>query len=51
MIDWDELVRHEGPAVWRTAYRIVRNGADADECFQEALLAALRVSDRQPVRD
>jgi RNA polymerase sigma-70 factor (ECF subfamily) len=51
MIDWDELMRHEGPAVWRTAYRLVRNRADADECFQETFLAALEVSHRQPVRN
>lgn len=51
MIDWDLLVRHEGPAVWRTAYRLLRNRADADECYQETFLAALKVSNRQPVRN
>jgi RNA polymerase sigma-70 factor (ECF subfamily) len=51
MIDWDELVDREGPAVWRTAYRLVRNQADADECFQDTFLAALAVSNRQPVRN
>ena len=40
MIDWDELMGREGTAVWRTAYRLVRNEADADECFQETFLAA-----------
>lgn len=51
VIDWDELMRREGSAVWRTAYRLVRNEADADECFQEAFLAALELSSRQPVRN
>ena len=51
MIDWDELVRREGSAVWRTTYRLLRNQADADECFQETFLAALEVSNRQPVRN
>jgi RNA polymerase sigma-70 factor (ECF subfamily) len=51
MVDWDELVRREGPAVWRTAYRLLRDRADADECFQETFLAALEVSNRQPVRN
>ena len=51
MIDWDELLRHEGRAVWRTVYRLVRNQADADECLQETFLAALEVSDRQTVRN
>ena len=44
-------MRREGSAVWRTAYRLVRNQADADECFQETFLAALEVSNRQPVRN
>jgi RNA polymerase sigma-70 factor (ECF subfamily) len=51
MIDWEELMRREGSAVWRTAYRLLRNRADADECFQETFLAALEVSNRQPVRN
>ena len=49
MIDWDGLVCREGAAVWRTAYRLLRNRADSDECFQETFLAALEVSSRQPV--
>ncbi|HZZ27939.1 MAG TPA: sigma-70 family RNA polymerase sigma factor [Pirellulales bacterium] len=51
MLDWDELVRREGTAVWRTIYRLVRNQADADECFQETFVAALELSNRQPVRN
>jgi RNA polymerase sigma-70 factor (ECF subfamily) len=51
MIDWNEIVRREGTAVWRTAYRVVRNRADADECYQETFLAALEFSNRQPVRN
>jgi RNA polymerase sigma-70 factor (ECF subfamily) len=51
MIDWDDLMRREGAAVWRTAYRLLRNRADADECFQETFLAALEVANRQPVRN
>jgi RNA polymerase sigma factor (sigma-70 family) len=51
MTDWDDLVHREGPAVWRSAYRLVHNRADADECFQETFLAALEVSHRQPVRN
>ncbi|MGP0064328.1 MAG: RNA polymerase sigma factor [Isosphaeraceae bacterium] len=50
MPDWDEILTRDGPAVWRTAYRIVGNRADADECFQEAFLAALEISRRGPVR-
>jgi RNA polymerase sigma-70 factor (ECF subfamily) len=46
MIDWDEIVRREGPAVWHAIYRLVRNRADADECFQETFVAAVSFSNR-----
>ncbi len=49
MIDWDELVRREGPEVWRAIYRIVRSSADADECLQETFVAALKFCERQRV--
>ncbi len=51
MPDWAEIIEREGGAVWRTAYRLLGDRADADECFQEAFLAALEVARRQPVRD
>ena len=43
MIDWEGIVRSEGPAVWRTAHRLTGNRADADECFQETFAAAVEV--------
>jgi RNA polymerase sigma-70 factor, ECF subfamily len=51
MPNWREIVEREGPAVWRTVYRIVGNRADADECFQEAFLAAWEVSRREQVQN
>jgi RNA polymerase sigma-70 factor (ECF subfamily) len=51
MPDWQEIVSRDGPAVWRSAYRYVGNRADADECFQEALLAAWEFSRRQQVQN
>jgi RNA polymerase sigma-70 factor (ECF subfamily) len=50
MPDWQEIVRSDGPAVWRTAYRILGNTADADECFQDAFLDALELSTRDNIR-
>jgi len=50
MPDWEDILRRDGPAVWRTAYRLLGHTADADECFQEAFLAALEVARRGPVR-
>ena len=50
MPNWQEILNREGPSVWQTAYRILGNAADAEECFQEAFLGALEVSRREPVR-
>src|SRR5438445_557444 len=50
MPDWPTILSRDGPAAWRTAYRLLGHRADADECFQDACLAALEVSRRQPVR-
>lgn len=51
MPDWLEIVSRDGPAVWRTAYRYLGNRADADECFQEAFLAAWEFSRKQQVQN
>jgi RNA polymerase sigma factor (sigma-70 family) len=50
MPDWQEILGRDGGAVWQTAYRILGNRADADECFQEAFLAALEFSRRNEVQ-
>jgi len=49
--DWQTIVTECGPLVWRTAYRLVGNHADAADCFQETFLAALELSRREPVRN
>ena len=51
MPNWQEIVEREGKAVWQTVYRILGNRADADECFQEAFLAAWEVSRRGQVQN
>ena len=50
MVDWDLIVSREGPAVWRTLYRLLGDRADAEDCFQETFLAALAVWDREDVQ-
>jgi RNA polymerase sigma-70 factor (ECF subfamily) len=50
MPDWPEILSLEGPIVWQTAYKILGNRADAEECFQETFLTALEVSRREPVQ-
>ncbi len=44
MIDWERILSHDGPAVWRTAWRVLGNRADADEVFQETFVAAVEYS-------
>ena len=44
MIDWEGILSRDGPAVWRTAWRIVGNRADADDVYQEAFVAAVEYS-------
>jgi RNA polymerase sigma-70 factor (ECF subfamily) len=50
MVDWDAIVSRDGPAVWRTVYRLVGNRADAEDCFQETFLAAVTVWRRESVQ-
>src|ERR1700683_2615192 len=50
MIDWEGILRREGPAVWKTAWKVLGNRADADECFQEACLAAVEYSKKNAVK-
>jgi RNA polymerase sigma-70 factor (ECF subfamily) len=50
MPDWQEILSRDGQAVWQTAYRILGNRADAEECFQETFLAALEFSRRKRVQ-
>ncbi len=49
MPDWNSIVAREGPAVWKTLWRLLGNLSDVEECFQETFVAALRVSRRETV--
>ncbi|MFO0890900.1 MAG: sigma-70 family RNA polymerase sigma factor [Isosphaeraceae bacterium] len=51
MPDWQAILSRDGPPAWRTAFRLLGNRADADDCFQEACLAALAVSRREAVQN
>lgn len=42
MPDWPELIKHYGPLVWKSVYRLVGNEADASDCFQETFLRTLK---------
>jgi len=49
MTNWAAIVANEGPAVWRTLWRLLAHRADVEECFQETFVSALELSRRQAV--
>lgn len=49
--NWQTITEEHGPAVWRTAYRLLGNEADTADCFQETFLAAFELSQRQRIRN
>lgn len=51
VIDWQVIIEEHGQAVWRTAYRLLGNRADAADCFQETFVSALEFCRRQRVRN
>jgi RNA polymerase sigma-70 factor (ECF subfamily) len=51
MTDWPAIVQEFGPLVWRTAYRLLGNHADAADCFQRAFVSAVEAEAAGPVRN
>jgi RNA polymerase sigma-70 factor (ECF subfamily) len=51
MTNWSRIVEQHGPTVWKTVYRLLDNEADAADCFQNAFVAALKLSRREAVRN
>ena len=50
-IDWNAIVRDHGPAVFRSAWRILGQHADTEDVTQEVFLEAYRLHRRQSVRN
>jgi RNA polymerase sigma-70 factor (ECF subfamily) len=51
VIDWNTIIKEHGQVVWQTAYRLLGNHADAEDCFQETFVSALGFCRRQRVRN
>jgi RNA polymerase sigma factor (sigma-70 family) len=50
-IDWRAILAEHGSKVWQTAYRLLNHRDDAQDCYQDTLLAALEFSRRQEIQD
>jgi RNA polymerase sigma-70 factor, ECF subfamily len=50
MTNWSAILANDGPAVWRTLWRLLGRRCDVEECFQETFVAALELSRRQAVQ-
>src|SRR5207248_1290143 len=48
-MDWKLILERDGPIAWRAAYRILGNADDADDCLQDAALAAVQLSHQEPI--
>lgn len=49
MLDWEQVLKDDGPPVWRTACRLLGNAHDAQDCFQDALTEVIERSGREPI--
>lgn len=51
MIDWETIVEQHGPDVWRTAYRLLSDRDQANDCYQETFLQAVKYARRHTVEN
>jgi RNA polymerase sigma factor (sigma-70 family) len=50
-IDWRAILAEHGSKVWHTVYRLLNHREDALDCYQDTLLAALHVAEREVIQD
>ncbi|MFC1764051.1 RNA polymerase sigma factor [Planctomycetota bacterium] len=48
---WQDIIEEHGSVVWKVAYRLLGNDADAADCFQDVLLATVKLSREQTIRN
>jgi RNA polymerase sigma-70 factor (ECF subfamily) len=49
--DWGRIVAEHGPAVWATVLRILKHRADAEDCYQQTFLDAVRAARRREAQN
>lgn len=50
-LDWQVIVKKHAKIVWQTSYRLLGDQADAEDCFQETFISALKTAKRQHIRN
>lgn len=48
---WQNIMEEHGGLVWKVAYRLLGNEADAADCFQDVFLAAVKISRTQRIQN
>lgn len=51
MFDWQVILNEHGLSVWKTAYRLLGNDADAADCFQETFADILAFSKKHQIKN
>jgi RNA polymerase sigma-70 factor (ECF subfamily) len=50
-ICWQDVVEEHGGLVWKIAFRLLGNEADAADCFQDVFLAAVKLAHTQRIEN
>lgn len=50
-LNWQVIVTKHAKLVWQTSYRLLGDQSDAEDCFQETFISALKTSKRQHIRN
>lgn len=50
-LNWQAIVKKHANLVWQTSYRLLSDRSDAEDCFQETFISALKTSKRQRIRN
>ncbi len=51
MVDWLTIIEQHGPYVWRTAYRLLSDREEANDCYQETFLYAVQYCQKREVEN
>lgn len=51
VVDWPVIVEQQGPHVWRTAYRLLSDREEANDCYQETFLQAFEFSQKRNIEN